>query len=81
MHTERWIFNQNQVANKACKLKELPADSCAQSSVVSSNPSLSPYSPASVISSDKWMSNTKEDKSLKKASKKSKKETDKEPIK
>ncbi|XP_050917452.1 uncharacterized protein LOC127132538 isoform X1 [Lathyrus oleraceus] len=61
---------QNKVANKACKLKELPADSCAQSSVVSSSPSLSPHSSASVISSDKWMSNTNEDKSLKKASKK-----------
>ncbi|XP_058779403.1 uncharacterized protein LOC131653313 isoform X2 [Vicia villosa] len=61
---------QNKVANKACKLKELPADSCAQSSVVSSSPSLSPHSSATVISSDKWMSNTYEDKSSKKSSRK-----------
>ncbi|KAL5081260.1 hypothetical protein RYX36_009681 [Vicia faba] len=61
---------QNKVANKAFKLKELPADSCAQISVVSSSPSLSPHSSATVISSDKWMSNTNEDKSSKKASRK-----------
>lgn len=63
---------QNKVANKvACKLNELPADSCAQSSLVSSSsPSLSTHSTDVVIPSDMCLSNTKEDKSLKKNSRK-----------
>lgn len=59
---------QNKVANKACKLNELPVNSCAGSSVVNSSPSLSPQSSVAGISSDNCMSNTKEDKSLQKNS-------------
>ncbi|WJX66949.1 hypothetical protein P8452_51453 [Trifolium repens] len=61
---------QNKVANKACKLNELPANSCAQSSVVNSSPSLSPDSSATAILSEECSNNTKEDKSLKKSSRK-----------
>ncbi|PNY06865.1 hypothetical protein L195_g003345 [Trifolium pratense] len=59
---------QNKVANKACKLNELPANSCAQSSVVNSSPSLSPHSSATTVLSEECMNNTKKDKSPKKTS-------------
>ena len=56
---------QNKLANKACILNKLPVNSCTQSSVItSSSPSLCPDSSATVISSDKCMSDTKEEKSL-----------------
>lgn len=60
---------QNKIANKASKLNELPGNSCSRGSLVSS-PSLFPHGSAAVNSSDKFTSNTKEDKSLKKSSRK-----------
>ena len=62
---------QNKLAKKACMLNGLPANSSARSALGSSSiPSFCPDSSATVISSDKCVSDPKEAKSLKKNSRK-----------
>ncbi|KAK7270703.1 hypothetical protein RJT34_26060 [Clitoria ternatea] len=60
---------QNKIANRASKLNEPPGNSCSRRSSVCS-PGLFPDSSAAVNSSDKYTNHSKEDKSLKKNSRK-----------